>query len=139
MADQESATEPSLADAPEEQLAQESTSDNNPITQSRHRKQQSYSREAVLRRFNGCSRCSLFLTGYRLNHEPEFEQAISQIEGDWLALPWSAEMRELVNKSYGSRTDIKRYYLEGICPECKRPYAYAEPHPEQPAWFLVKL
>lgn len=103
------------------------------------RRGKSYTRAEVLLRFHSCGRCGLFLSGYRLRHEPQFSQAIDDIEGDWLPLPWDADMRDLVNKSYGSRTDIETYYLEGTCPECKRPFAYAEPHPDQPAWFVVKM
>lgn len=90
-------------------------------------------------RFQSCGRCGLFLSGYRLDHDTQFNQAIGEIEGDWLPLPWDADMRDLVNKSYGCRTDIETYYLEGTCPECKRAFAYAEPHPDQPAWFVVKM
>lgn len=108
-------------------------------TNPRPRKQQVYKKEDVLLRFHSCGRCGLFLSGYRLHHETEFEQAITEIDGDWLPLPWAADMRDLVNKSYGCRTDIETYYLEGTCPECKRPFAYAEPHPDQSAWFVVKM
>lgn len=108
-------------------------------TKPRPRKQPAHEKEDVLLRFRSCGRCGLFLSGYRLHHEAEFEQAISEIEGDWLPLPWAADMRDLVNKSYGCRTDIETYYLEGTCPECKRPFAYAEPHPDQSAWFMLKV
>ena len=108
-------------------------------TPTKPRKQRAYKKAEVLLRFQSCARCGLFLIGYRLQHEPQFEQAITEIEGDWLPLPWYPDMRNLVNKSYGCRTDIETYYLEGTCPECKRPFAYAEPDPEQPAWFVVKI
>jgi hypothetical protein len=109
------------------------------VTSAKHRKQRVFKKAEILLRFQSCGRCGLFLTGYRLQHEPQFEQAITQIDGDWLPLPWDPGMRDLVNKSYGCRTDIETYYLEGTCPECKRPFAYAEPDPEHPAWFVVKI
>ena len=137
MLDQESETGPEAAE-----LAAVTTSpapQKVPPQRSKRKKRQSYKKEDVLLRFHSCGRCSLFLAGYRLQHEAEFEQAIGEVEADWLPLPWTPDMRELVNKSYGSRTDIEVYYLEGTCPECRRPFAYAEPHPDQSAWFVVKL
>ena len=69
----------------------------------------------------------------------EFAAAIEEIEADWLIFPWHPDMREMVNKSFGSPVDIESYCLEGTCPECHRPFSFAEPNPGQPAWFLVKL
>lgn len=102
-------------------------------------KRRHYSEDDVLLRFTSCGRCGLFLTTYRLSYDQEFLEAIEEIEADWLILPWHSDMRELVNKSYGSPVDIESYYLEGTCPECRRSYSFAEPDPDQPAWFLVKL
>lgn len=103
------------------------------------RKRPHYSEEDVLLRFTSCGRCGLFLTTYRLSHDQEFIEAIEEIEADWLILPWHPGMRELVNKSYGSPVDVESYFLEGTCPQCRRAFSYAEPNPDQPAWFLVKL
>ena len=103
------------------------------------RKRRHYAEEDILLRFTSCGRCGLFLTTYRLSHNQELIEAIEDIEADWLILPWHPGMRELVNKSYGSPVDIESYFLEGTCPECHRSFSYAEPDPEQPAWFLVKL
>ena len=103
------------------------------------RKRRHYTEEDVLLRFTSCGRCGLFLTTYRLNHNQEFLEAIDAVEADWLILPWDPGMRELVNKSYGSPVDVQSYFVEGTCPECYRSFSFAEPDPEQPAWFLVKL
>jgi len=103
------------------------------------RKRRHYSEEDVHLRFTSCARCGLFLTTYRLSHNQEFIEAIEEIDADWLILPWHPGMRELVNKSFGSPVDVQSYFLEGTCPECQRPFSYAEPNPDQPAWFLVKL
>ena len=103
------------------------------------RKRRHYSEEDILLRFTSCGRCGLFLTTYRLAHDQEFLEAIDEIEADWLILPWHPGMRELVNKSYGSPVDVQSFFLEGTCPECYRSFSYAEPDPDQPAWFLVKL
>ncbi len=103
------------------------------------RKRHHYSNEDINLRFTSCGRCGLFLISYRLSHEQELAEAIKDIDADWLALPWHHDMRELVNKSFGSPIDIKSYYLEGSCPECHRAFCYAEPDPEQTAWFLITL
>jgi hypothetical protein len=103
------------------------------------RKRRHYSQEDIHLRFTSCGRCSLFLTTYRLSYEEEFLTAIEEIDADWLILPWHPDMRELVNKSYGSPVDVKSYYLEGTCPECRRSFSFAKPNPDQPAWFLIKL
>jgi hypothetical protein len=103
------------------------------------RKRSHYSEEDIHLRFTSCGRCSLFLTTYRLSHEEEFLNAIDEIDADWLILPWHPDMRDLVNKSYGSPVDIESYYLEGTCPECLRSFSFAEPEPDLPAWFLIKL
>ena len=103
------------------------------------RKRRHYSEQDVHIRFTSCGRCSLFLTTYRLSHEEEFVAAIEEIDADWLVLPWHPDMRDLVNKSYGSPVDIESYYLEGTCPECRRPFSFAKPEPDLPAWYLAKL
>jgi hypothetical protein len=103
------------------------------------RKRRHYAQEDVLLRFTTCGRCSLFLTTYRLEHNQEFLEALDEIEADWLILPWNPDMREMVNKSYGSPLDVQSYFIEGTCPECYRSFSYAEPDPDEPAWFLVKL
>ncbi len=126
-------------EAPDAEDVESSAPEKIPSSRSNPRRRQSYQKDDVLRRFNSCGRCGLFLVGYRLHHEPEFEKAITEVEGGWLPLPWDSDMRDLVNKSYGCRTDIESYYLEGTCPECRRPFAYAEPDPEHSAWFVVKM
>jgi hypothetical protein len=103
------------------------------------RKRRHYSEKDVLLRFTTCGRCGLFLTTYRLEHNQAFLEAIEEIDADWLILPWNPGMRELVNKSYGAPVDVQSYFLEGTCPECYRPFSFAEPDPDQPAWFMVKL
>lgn len=103
------------------------------------RKRRHYTEEDILLRFTSCGRCGLFLTTYRLSHNEDFLEAIEEIEADWLTLPWHSDMRELVNKSYGSPVDVHSYFLEGTCLECQRSFSYAEPDPDLPAWFLVKL
>ncbi len=103
------------------------------------RKRHHYSQEDVLLRFTSCGRCGVFLTNFRLEHGPEFDEALLDIEADWLALPWHADMREMVNKSYGAPIDVQSYLLEGSCPECRRPFSYTESTAGHPAWFLVKL
>jgi len=103
------------------------------------RKRRHYSEEDVHLRFSSCGRCSLFLTTYRLEHNQEFLEALDEIDADWLILPWHPGMRELVNKSFGAPVDVQSYYLEGTCPECYRSFSFAEPDPDHPAWFLIKL
>jgi hypothetical protein len=103
------------------------------------RKRRHYSEQDVHIRFTSCGRCSLFLTTYRLSHEEEFLAAVEEIDADWLVLPWHPDMRELVNKSYGSPVDIESYYFEGTCPECRRPFSFVKPEPDLSAWFLAKL
>ncbi|MFN2124052.1 MAG: hypothetical protein ACK2UP_11180 [Candidatus Promineifilaceae bacterium] len=103
------------------------------------RKRRHYSVEDVHIRFTSCGRCSLFLTTYRLSHEEEFLAGIEEIDVDWLILPWHPDMRDLVNKSYGSPVDIESYYLDGTCPECLRPFIFAMPDPDLSAWYLIKL
>ena len=103
------------------------------------RKRRTYDRDEVILRFTSCGRCGLFLAAYRLENDQQFTEAIKEIEADWLTLPWHPDLRELVHKSYGCPIDIESYYLEGSCPECLRPFSYAEPDPDQPAWFLIKL
>ncbi len=106
---------------------------------SRRRKRRDYDEASVVLRFTSCGRCGLFLAAYRLDNERQFNEAITEIEADWLPIPWYPELRDLVNKSYGCPIDIESYYFEGSCPECLRPFGYAEPDPDQPAWFLIKL
>jgi hypothetical protein len=103
------------------------------------RKRQYYTEQDIHLSFTSCGRCSLFLVKYRLSHQEEMLEAIEEIDTDWLVLPWHPDMREIVNASYGARIDIESYYLEGTCPECLRPFCFAKPEPDQPAWFLVKI
>ena len=90
-------------------------------------------------RFASCGRCSLFLASYRLQHDPEFLKAIDEIDAGWLTLPWNPDLRDLVQKSFGCAIDGQSYFFESTCPECQRSFSYAEPDPEQSAWFLIKM
>lgn len=92
-------------------------------------------------RFAGCGRCSFFLAGYRVQHEPaHFEEMVEQAEDGWLTLPWSDELRRLVLKSYGTRVDISLDYLESCCPECWRTFTCTPAEQEdQPAAFRIMM
>ena len=91
-------------------------------------------------RFHSCGRCGLFLAAYRLDADGEkVEQAIAEIESDWLVLPWEAAMRDLVLRAYGQRIHNDNFYYTGICPECRRRFVYSEGAEDEPARFEIQV
>ena len=91
--------------------------------------------------FAACGRCSFFLAGYRLiGDEDALETAVANRGKKWLTVPWSHALADLVHKSYGSRTDIDSYYLEGQCLECQRRFTYRGAEAEEkPGTFRIEL
>ncbi len=78
----------------------------------------------VLAAFYACGRCSYFLASYRATHGLDHLDAISQDGDDWLTLRWDERSRDLLEKSFGVRSDQDAYYLTVCCPECQRGYVY---------------
>lgn len=94
----------------------------------------------TLIRFTSCGRCSLFLAAYRLKHDDaEIVEAVNNIKGGWLALPWDRNVRELINKSYGCRIDVEAYYFESCCPECHGTFVYSDSENDQPNSLRLRM
>lgn len=91
-------------------------------------------------RFHSCGRCGLFLAVYRLEADgAAIEQALAEVESDWLVLPWEPAMRDLVLRAYGQRIHNDNYYYTGICPECRRRFVFSEASEEEPARFEIQV
>jgi len=94
--------------------------------QKKQKKQRQKRNSAVTSRdvkswFASCGRCGFFLSAYGLLETTvDLETAVSRTKGDWLALDWNPEIRNLVNKSYGCVVDTGIYHLDTACPECRR-------------------
>ena len=94
--------------------------------------------EDLRRYFIACGRCGYFLTGYRVLHGlATLEKATDALENGWLSLQWDNETRQLVQKSYGIRTDISLYHFEIACPECQRRLVFDQA--EGPPEFRVRV
>ena len=97
------------------------------------------SKSEVVFSFVACPRCSYFLSSYRLLHD-DFDSAVNESAAGWLNLHWDHGVRLLVQKSFGSHNNMELETFEGICPECRRPYAYQKLDPEIDATsFKVKI
>lgn len=89
--------------------------------------------------FISCGRCSLFLTSSLINiDDGEFEKAVANMEDGWFSLPWDKTMMEVVEQCLGFGVDIEAYHFEGCCPECSRPYRYANPDPDNTPVLMIK-
>jgi hypothetical protein len=73
--------------------------------------------------FVACGRCGFFIAGYRLIHH-DFDQAVQASEGQTLRLSWDEDTAKLLEKSYGLQIEANCYHLEGLCPNCWRPFAF---------------
>lgn len=92
----------------------------------------------VSAKFNACGRCCYFLAGYRVVCGVEdLEAAVENSKSGWLELTWNHAMRELVQKSFGSRADVDFIHYEGSCPECHRHFICDSGEGEQPATFRI--
>ena len=84
-------------------------------------------------RYSDCGRCSFFLAGYKvLFGDEDLETAVAHRDGGWLLLTYTPKMRELINKSYGTRLDVDNYYYDGLCPECRRTFIFRAAHDDLP-------
>lgn len=81
------------------------------------------STEMVQANFAACSRCSYFLSAYKiLGGVPGIDAAVEQSSKEWLTLAWNEEVRQLLQRSYGCRIDLDFYHFESCCPDCCRHY-----------------
>ncbi len=88
-----------------------------------HRQKKPVTPQQVITRFAGCGRCSFFLSDIRLTRDPAFfEEAVTNIDYNWLVLPMDSSLRILIQKTFGVRLDIDAFFVEGCCPECRRAY-----------------
>lgn len=89
--------------------------------------------DEVIASFGTCSRCGLFLAGYRnafgLDH---LRTAVDQSVNDWLQLTWTPATNELTHKAFGRRVDVGSFYYESCCPECYRVFVLQAADPEAP-------
>lgn len=97
--------------------------------------------DKVMQNFAACSRCSYFLSGYRVLHGPEsLAEAAAQSDSQWLTLQWDGDTRHLVQNSFGCRVDVDWFYFASCCPECYRPFMMAlEEAPESQPVFRLQL
>ena len=73
--------------------------------------------------FLACSRCSYFLSGYRLIHN-NYQEVLESSTMKWLELRGGHRTRLLIQDSYGSHITLDTEYFEGICPDCQRRFVY---------------
>jgi len=94
----------------------------------------------VVAKFSACARCCYFLAGYRVVCGVEdLEAAVENSKSGWLELTWNHAMRELVQKSFGSRVDVDFFHYEGSCPECRRHFICDSGEGQQPGTFRVVI
>ncbi len=74
--------------------------------------------------FAACGRCSYFWAGSQvLVGVARATTAVEQRQDNWITLPWSQAMSNLIHKSYGVLMDSDFFHYEGCCLECRRPFA----------------
>ncbi len=95
----------------------------------------------IIERFSTCGRCSYLLTLYRLTRDPaDFTTAVHRIKSNWLTLTWDTKMSKLVSHTYGVRLDIETFFVEGCCPECRRPFVCKlDENDNKPPYFRIKI
>lgn len=93
----------------------------------------------IIDRFQACGRCSYFLGDceVRFGHDTILE-AIGE-DGDWISLVWSESLRRMLRQAYAVGDDVVYASLEGICPECMRPFAFdSEGDGDQQPYFRIR-
>lgn len=91
----------------------------------RHRAAAKPKKQQVIDNFVACDRCSFFVAGYQILYgEAQIEEAIAASDGRWLQLLWTAQTRQLLQKSYGGRLDIALVYYDSQCPACQRRFVF---------------
>ena len=87
----------------------------------KRRKQGKGSGDRLIRHFAACPRCSYFLSGYRVLYGKDVVKTlVDEVEDGWIPMPWTVETRNLLQRSYGIRTDVGFYYFEIACDSCCR-------------------
>lgn len=98
-----------------------------------------WSADEVRASFVACTRCSYYMSSYRLLHDDLYEAAEQSRDG-WLQLSWDNGTRKLVEESFGVRIDGDTTHFEGICRECWRSFILDAPEEEEsPASFAMEV
>lgn len=72
-----------------------------------------------------CHRCSFFFGGYRALYGADKPLVLAAQDG-WIDLGWRAELRELLERSYGIELHSDTLHYEGRCEACMRVFVYTD-------------
>ncbi|MEM7801553.1 MAG: hypothetical protein AAF633_20325 [Chloroflexota bacterium] len=88
--------------------------------------------DGLVRHFAACARCSYFLTAVRaIVGDPHIDELIKKLEDGWMPIVWNVETRQLLQRSFGVRTDVGYFFIEHSCDLCQRRIVYEQQFEEE--------
>jgi len=94
--------------------------------------------DPVLLSFGSCPRCAQFLASYKVSHG-DYSAASSGIEDNWIQLSWDADTCQGIADAYGLDFEVSNNSVQGICPECRRPFIAEADDDAPPTSLSVRL